>query len=511
MHIQFKQILKAFTFMFTISFISCEKDLYDDSIQNESREITIKHITLEDVKSNKKALIKFTNPSSRFKTNTTASSKSLNDTINNFTIETDYGLYIEVGNYNSYTFKIRRPNGSNYLLENIIVSKKNETEYETFINQYNITEQELALIENGEFVDLTGKTNKIALESDILTDHLASKYFFNGSCYEDNYVFVAGNICPAGIHNLSYIMANMGLGSQCEYFLDGTYTATGGSWVVQSSIVPCDNTAGGDSPGGDTSGGHPGSGGSGSTYTGAVGSNPLETRVKLIVKNDFSLAQRNWYNQQVYEVQKSISDYIILNDFSNDSKVFVTTNINFCLSNNSSVEASQNAVDAFQSQLQNLIGNYPNNSASITLPPSCESFNFTPSSDNSNWQQSAVKNIKFRVVVLTPQGAFVNYDIRFPTPTLFGLPINTITYGDISPGFAAELSAQALQISMNETVALYGNQVVSEVVVRYYFIQRLKHNYQIMTNGGRVNFNSMTNSVTPTEYVTNFLGTGDCD
>ena len=83
--------------------------------------------------------------------------------------------------------------------------------------------------------------------------------------------------------------------------------------------------------------------------------------------------------------------------------------------------------------------------------------------------------------------------------------------GDISNGLAAELSAQALQVSMNETVALYGNKLASELQVRLYFEQRLRHNYPIITNGGRVNINPMTMLVTPTEYETNFFGNGNCD
>ncbi len=83
--------------------------------------------------------------------------------------------------------------------------------------------------------------------------------------------------------------------------------------------------------------------------------------------------------------------------------------------------------------------------------------------------------------------------------------------GDISNGLAAELSAQALKISMNETVKLYGNKPATELQVKLYFEERLKHNYPIITNGGRVNFNPMSFSVIPTEYKTAFFGTGNCD
>ena len=240
---------------------SCSEDYeVHDHNHNESK-IKVKPITIKDVSTNARALEKLTNPKSRFKTNS-STDRIINDTINNFSIDTDYGLYIEDGDYHSYTFKITRPNGSNYLLENVVVSKKNDTEYETILYQYNITEQELEMIDDGDFVNLEGKMNKIFLENSIITSEVTGKYYFNGSCYEDNPVYVAGNTCPSGQHDLNFILSNMGSDDQCEYYLNGTYTATAGHWTWQSTLVPCDD-AGGGGVGGTSSysGGFGGTGG----------------------------------------------------------------------------------------------------------------------------------------------------------------------------------------------------------------------------------------------------------
>ncbi len=51
------------------------------------------------------------------------------------------------------------------------------------------------------------------------------------------------------------------------------------------------------------------------------------------------------------------------------------------------------------------------------IPPSCESFNFIDTS--SSWQESAVKNIRFRVVVLSPHGNYINFDILYTSPIHF--------------------------------------------------------------------------------------------
>ena len=249
---------------------SCSEDYeVHDHNHNESK-IKVKPITIQDVSTNARALEKLTNPKSRFKTNSSMD-RIINDTINNFSIDTDYGLYIEDGDYHSYTFKITRPNGSNYLLENVVVSKKNETEYETILYQYNITEQELDMIDNGDFVNLEGKMNKIFLENSIITSEVTGKYYFNGSCYEDNPVYVAGNTCPSGLHDLNFILSNMGSDDQCEYYLNGTYTATAGHWTWQSTLVPCDD-AGGGGVGGTSSNNHGqlGAGAGGSVTTSPI-------------------------------------------------------------------------------------------------------------------------------------------------------------------------------------------------------------------------------------------------
>ncbi|HXJ99522.1 MAG TPA: hypothetical protein VNJ50_11780 [Gelidibacter sp.] len=143
------------------------------------------------------------------------------------------------------------------------------------------------------------------------------------------------------------------------------------------------------------------------------------------------------------------------------------------------------------------------------IAPSCKSFNFINTS--SNWQESAVKNIRFKIVVLSAQGVYVNFDVSYTSPILFGVLRNMIIGGNINNGLAAELSAKALAISMKEVVALYGNTVATELQVRMYFEQRLKYNYPIITNGGRVQFNAMSYTVIPTEYKNNFFGMGNCD
>ncbi len=157
-----------------------------------------------------------------------------------------------------------------------------------------------------------------------------------------------------------------------------------------------------------------------------------------------------------------------------------------------------------------IIGTEKKNNAADSPPPSCESFNFRKTTSDAHWQEAAVKNIRFKIVVYTPPNNIrVTQSIVFPQAVLFGMPTNMVVGGNISPGMAAELSAEAIKVSMDETVDRYGGKYVSQLIVTNYFRERLIENYQMMTNGGRVNFNS-TSNITPTEYKTTLFGTGDC-
>jgi hypothetical protein len=161
-------------------------------------------------------------------------------------------------------------------------------------------------------------------------------------------------------------------------------------------------------------------------------------------------------------------------------------------------------------------GNYTNggggsSNSGTDAPPSCESFNFKNKS-GSLWQEAAVKNVHFKVVVISPNGYKFSQIINYPNAILFGAPTNlAVGNTDISAGLAATLSAQAVAVSMSETVSMYGNKPVSELTVRVYFEERLKHNYPLFIPGGRVNFNAAGFSGTPTNYQTNMFGTGNCN
>lgn len=144
------------------------------------------------------------------------------------------------------------------------------------------------------------------------------------------------------------------------------------------------------------------------------------------------------------------------------------------------------------------------------MPPSCESFNFT-SKKGSLWQISLVKNVGFKVFLLNEKGIEILHVISYPQPISFGAPTNVkVGNTDLTPGVAANLSARALQRSMQDVIDKYGGTRVSELTIDLYFKERLIHNYPLYIPGGRANFNA-TDNIVATNYKTNLITGGDCN
>lgn len=228
--------------------------------------------------------------------------------------------------------------------------------------------------------------------------------------------------------------------------------------------------------------------------------------------SDLNATQLEWWNSLDNRTKESIVNYLNDNDYSADS-IQLIEDLQIACDEYLTLYGNNSSTQFF---IKNVIKNILNPQTHITpeeevvLPPDCESFNFVNTS--SNWQEAALTNVHFQVNVISPSGIYVNHIVEFPQPILFGVPRHFAIGGaTISPGLAAWLSAKALRISMNDTVKMYGNKPVTSTLVNLYFEQRLRHNYPIVTNGGRVNIHPTTISVTPTAYQTNAFGIGDCE
>lgn len=146
----------------------------------------------------------------------------------------------------------------------------------------------------------------------------------------------------------------------------------------------------------------------------------------------------------------------------------------------------------------------------VLPPPSCESFNFT-AKKGANWQESVVKNIYFRIVIIDEKGIYVNHVVSFPQGVLFGMPINLNKgNGDITGGVAATVSAMVMKKVMDTIDKKYARTEVSDLILTTEFKSLLINEYRTYTNGGTVNFNS-TSALPATNYKTNGNQTGICE
>ena len=303
--------MKLFAKFLTISSllflqISCniEDDQHEDHKHDYSK-TNIKRITIKDAVVNTNAFNKLTKPNKQIKN---INGRFINDTINNFSIETESGTYIEKENYHSYTFKVIRENGSEFLLENIVVDKYNDSDYRTFLYQYDITQDELNLINNNQYVDLNNKISIIVLENSSISDYLNtnSKIDYNSMCYVSNTYYVEGSfICPENGHNYSNY-------TSCPYFDDGTASPTHGNWATDVSLTPCvdaggiNNTdAGEESPSGENGG----SGTGGTSTTTPTTTNYQKLREKCFTENNPEVS--SWLNQsENADIKNDVMQYL---------------------------------------------------------------------------------------------------------------------------------------------------------------------------------------------------------
>lgn len=143
--------------------------------------------------------------------------------------------------------------------------------------------------------------------------------------------------------------------------------------------------------------------------------------------------------------------------------------------------------------------------------PDCASFNFIKMA-NVPWQEAAVKNIHFDIVIvqsLTPLMTSTE-TIRLPQAVSFQMPTNTaVGNTNITAGYAASVTAKAIDMAMKETREYYKAVPATELMVTEFFKKALKTTFEFMSPGSRLQINPV-NTVPPTEYKSNWFLPSDC-
>lgn len=410
-----------------------------------------------------------------------------------FTIIDEPAKIIQIDDFTSYTLLIERDSVNDNYFENLVIHVDSSDFVEAFIIKYNLYSQPQLIHEHNSYsIDAYTELTPINFND----DEAKVQYTASDGCS------IVTLMCPyQGDHpaGSSCIAADRG---DLYWSTDSSNCSGGGGDGI--STGGGGGTSGGNSYNG---GGHGGSGGGSVTTSPVTGS--MEYQIIKNFKKQLNTQQLQWWNNTINQASvQLIHNYLLQVDAD---PVLAEELIDLAIEYlNTYGDSAEN-----QSFISSIINDilHPENDGvepeNVDIDPNCESFNFQQTS--SNWQESAVTNIHFQVIIVSPGGLTVNHVVEFPQPILFGCPIN-LSIGDtyISHGLAANVSAQALEQSMDETVKKFGNKSVTSMVVELYFKQRLKHNYPLFIPGARVNFNPSSYSVTPTPYQSSF-GNGDCN
>ena len=197
---------------------SCEKELYEDAIQNSSRNLTVQHIKLKDI--DKAISTKIESKISTIK-KTKGLKEKLNGIENRFEYNSNLDIYIDTENGElinnngdiSYTFPMFRR--SEEKLENIVFKQKQDGTLDTFFAKYNIKPEEFTNLTLNEKSNLKPDLYRIYFQGfDLIIQYVCTNIYYTittyGTCpYPNGYHPGSGLQCDAEVTAYSLSFCNV--------------------------------------------------------------------------------------------------------------------------------------------------------------------------------------------------------------------------------------------------------------------------------------------------------------
>lgn len=363
--------------------------MYEDSIQNSSRSLTIQHIKLNDIE--KAISTKIENKISSIKKANVIKEK-VNGVENRFEYNSNLDIYIDTENGKlvndngkiSYTFPIFRKNEDK--LENIIFAETNSNDIEIYIAKYNVNPEvfkELTLSEQTAYLPELQKMYFTG--GDIVVEYICIEFITTVTTY--------GNCpYPGGVHSNGQTCNGESVSYSTSFCSIVTSGGGGGGYSGG-------NNTGGYSGGSNTGDGHGGGSGTGSngvSTSPVLNLNDIETK-KFIKSIPESL--ENCFTQNE-GVQDDILNYVSENGFSEESTQFALSVLSeICSSNNPNLP----------SNVQFFLGNVLNNINNINDYLKC--FDLTQPASFTIWvdQPTANSNTAWSGNPLSQEGPNVGH------------------------------------------------------------------------------------------------------
>ena len=153
----------------------CSEDLFDEQI-NDSK-FKVNYVDSKGLKKNVE-LLKSLKKERLIDSN--ISGRIINDTINNFSIDTDFVKHLQGENFDSYTFKIIEKEES--YLDNLVLMSQNDGSYMPYVMRYSFSEQDKLALILGTPIDFTNKGKVLLLNDFNIANNALGRLIYSEEC-----------------------------------------------------------------------------------------------------------------------------------------------------------------------------------------------------------------------------------------------------------------------------------------------------------------------------------------
>lgn len=212
------KFIKTLTLLFVFSLFSCSEDLYETESNKSNYKVSyVNSVAIQ----NNQELVKTLRNEKIIKTNSL--NKIVIDTVNNFSIDTDFVKFLQGPNFNSYTFKIIEQE-ENYL-DNLVLVSQAGAPYSAFIMRYDLTEEEKTALNNGLTIDFTNKATVLKLSNSNITNDALGKLIYYEEC---NWVTTWQEVITITPCPIDGCLSPEWTGTSVSHVLVGSWVCTGG-------------------------------------------------------------------------------------------------------------------------------------------------------------------------------------------------------------------------------------------------------------------------------------------
>jgi hypothetical protein len=320
---QFSKLLALVIALLIFSLTSCEKDLYENQIQNGSKNLSVQHVKLKDIEKNLSEKInrKINSIKKANQNKVNAEGKFEYNSELDIYIDTENGELINNNGRISYTFPMFRE--SEEKLENIVFNLMPNEEFDTYLVKYNVSIEELQNMTTSEKENLQPEFARFAQADNdgLVCFTITASETTYGTCQYPNGDHGNGTHCAAEITTISATFCSQTAGGGGD--ASTGQTNTGGNYSGNTNENPQGSSGSGGSGGynntGNTTGGVYGNGGldgTGITTTPVV---PTTLTIKQIKQNFLATANLNqqqldwWNNPQNATNVNQIVNYLFEN------------------------------------------------------------------------------------------------------------------------------------------------------------------------------------------------------